>query len=238
MAAFFDAASGALYVSVKDSNGRGRLDRVSLDGKIEKRGMASSSEEPGPIRAFDGKLYWVAGKESIQIVDPKGARASVPNVPEKVRASDIAVDRNGAIYLVLQGNAVYRLANKTAEKLWTGKRIMGMFLYLDRLFLLVDGNVVSFSLKNFSESPRSEGPLADCYGLERTSAEKWLCVQKGKVLVDGKPLLTLKTESIGHPAYVFRMDPSEDFFVLPLSDEGKLRAYRMPVMGKPKKTDR
>jgi|GEM_PF-5005428 len=240
VAAFFDAASGAMYVSVKDSNGRGRLDRVSLEGKLEKRGMATAPGVPGPMRAHDGKIYWAAGS-SVQIVDPKGARSSLPGMQpmlDAVRA--IAVDGKGMVYVLQSDKMIFAISNLDPKLFLHGEGFFGFFLLLDRLYIAKKKEIISLTLDDIakSRSPRVEGPFCDCRYLERTSAGTWLTTRKNEVLVDRQPILTLKTESIGHPAYVFRMDPSQDFFVLPLSDQGKLRAYRMPVTAKPKKTDK
>jgi hypothetical protein len=239
VAAFFDAASGAVYVSVQDSNGRGRLDRVSLEGKFEKKGLATSAGVPGPMRAYDGKIYWIVGS-SVQIVDPKGARGSIVGDPELTRANQIAVDKDGNVYLI-RGNLLVRVDGKKEELVWEGKNLRGLFLYLNELNLLSDGKLVSLVLdpKTGKAKSKEESPFcAECSGLERTSSGKWLTSEHGKVFVDGKPILTLEVDYVGYPAYVFRMNPDEDFFVLPLPDDGKLVAYRMPVIAKPKKTDK
>src|SRR3990167_6550826 len=90
VAVFFDAMSGSLYVSVKEGD-RARLDRVSLEGKLEKRAMATLKGEPGPLRAYDGKLYWLAGS-SVQLVDPKGGRGVLPHFPTEAGTPlDIAI---------------------------------------------------------------------------------------------------------------------------------------------------
>lgn len=235
VAAFFDAASGAIYVSVQEG-GRARLDRVSLQGKLEKKAVATAKGEPGPLRAFDGKLYWVAGG-GVQIVDPKGARSSVPGVPDSAKASDIAVGRDGEVYLVLGQTDLYRISGGQAQALRKGKKITGIFLLLDRLYLLSEGKIVSFPAGKEPALERTESKLCDCAGLERTSAGAWLTVKGGEVRAGEKAILTLKAE-IGRPAYVYRMDAAEDFFVLPLPGEGMLRAYRMPGIPKAKKTDK
>ncbi len=244
-AAFFDAASGSIYVSVDERNGRARLDRVSLAGVVEKRGMATFQGAAGPLRAYDGKIYWAAGS-SVQIVDPKGARTSMPATPGLTRVSAIAVDRHGVVYLLENELVVYRVGSLEASmyieggKLSGSKKFRGLFLYLDRLYLALDNRLLSFAPAKDGEQmqPKDEGAFCDCRFLERTSAGKWLTTAGGRVLVDGKSILTLKTGELGHPAYVFRMDTAEDFFVLPLPSEGKLVAYRMPAMEKAKKSDK
>jgi len=227
VAVFFDANSSAIYVSVVDSRGKGRLDRVSLEGKLEKKGLAFSKEEPGAIRAFDGKIYWVAGLESVQIVDADGDRTLVSGVPKLSRSSLIAVDHKGAVYLVQNGHSLFRVMNGKAELLRDENKITGIFLLLDRLYLLEAGKMVSISINQLGKKELLRQKFCDCKGLERTSSGEWLTIDGEKVIVGGKGILTLKTE-IGLAAYVYRMNTSEDFFVLPLVSEGILRAYRMP----------
>jgi hypothetical protein len=232
VAVFFDATSGALFVSVKEGE-RARLDRVSLDGKIEKKGLATAKGEPGPLRAFDGKLYWIAGS-AVQIVDPKGGRGSMPNVPEKSLATDIAISRDGAVFLAFRDGSLYRLKEKRAELLKQGKPIRALLLLQDQLHVLRAGALETMSLAKSEEASEA---FCDCTGLERSSRATWLTVQGPKVLEGKRPLLTLKTE-IGRLAYVYRMNTDEDFFVLPLPAERIVRAYRMPGAAKAERTDK
>ncbi len=244
-AAFFDAATGAIFVSVDEGNGRARLDKISLDGKVEKRGMATFQGSAGPLRAHDGKLYWVAGS-SVQIVDPKGARSSLPGVPGLSHISAIAIDRNGSVFLLDNEIDVHRIASLDAVTYIQGAhlkgdhKLRGIFQYLDRLYVSLENRLLSFTPPQEGREmmARDEGPFCDCRYLERTSSGAWLTTHKNEVLVGNKTLLTLKTEEIGHPGYVFRMDTAEDFFVLPLPKDGMLRAYRMPVMEKARKTEK
>lgn len=229
VAAFFDAASGAIFVSVKEGE-RPRLDRVSLDGKLDRKAVATAKGEPGNLRAFDGKIYWIAG-DGVQIVDPKGSRGSLAHVPQsKARPSEIAIARDGAVYLAFDNGALYRITEKKAELAKELKAIRGMVLLENQLHILVEKELVTLSLEKNLAKKES---FCDCTGLERSSRGTWLTAQGGRVLEGKKALLTLKKE-LGRPAYVYRMDPSQDFFVLPFPSEGMLRAYRMPGVGKSK----
>ncbi len=62
-AAYFDATSGTLFVSLRDPNGEGgRIAQVSLDGKVEKPTVARSKGPPGPLRSYGDRLYWISGQ--------------------------------------------------------------------------------------------------------------------------------------------------------------------------------
>jgi len=233
VAAFFDASSGAIYVSVKEGE-RARLDRVSFAGKLEKKGVATGKGEPGPLRAFDGKLYWIVGS-SVQIVDPKGARGTVSHIPaDKGIPTDIAVARDGSVFLAFSAGALFRVSEKGALLIREGKPISGLLLLQEHLHLLSAGMLETLNLDKKEESSEN---FCECTGLERSSRSTWISTQKGKVLEGRQTILTLKAET-GRLAYVYRMDTAEDFFVLPFPKEGIVRAYRMPGAVKKRGADK
>lgn len=235
-AVFFDVASGALYVSVDTEKGA-RLDRVSLEGKLEEKGAFSAKGEAGPLRAYGGKLYWIAGA-ALKVLDPKGGGAADhPRYPAGAQgtARDISIARNGTVNLAFPGGELWAINDNNASPIGLpGKgEVGGLFVLDDKLFFLRGDRLLSRYEKQL-KTVNSE-PFCECRWLERTSAGQWLTTKNGSVLAGGRPLLTLKTE-IGRPAYVFRMDTTQDFFVLPLPEQGMLRAYRMPGGEKKKKT--
>ncbi len=227
VAAFFDVASSAIYVSVREEGGGARLDKASLEGKLEEKGAFTAKGEAGALRAYGGRLFWVVG-ERVLVLDPKesGARELKPYPAAKGTALDIALARDGAVYLSFAGGSLWRVGEKAEAVSLSGKGdVRSLFVLNDKLHYLQDGKLFARS-ETQPKAVLSE-TFCDCRWLERTSAGQWLTVKAGQVLVARKPVLTLKTE-IGRPSYVFRMDTTQDFFVLPLPEQGIVRAYRMP----------
>lgn len=238
-AVFFDAATSALWVSVNDGNGRARLDKVSLEGKREEKGAFGARGEAGALRAYGGNLFWVVGS-SVKVFDPKkGSSLELRHYPAEAKgtASDIAIARDGAIYLSFINDSMWRVgeaAAAPAEAAGTGP-VKGLFVLSDKHYLLRGSEL--WWRQEKAEKKFAREPFCDCRWLERTSAGKWLTTRDGEVLIGLEPVLTLKTR-IGRPAWVFRMDSTQDFFVLPLPEQGMLRAYRMPGTENPKKTEK
>lgn len=233
-AAFFDVASSSLYVSVAENGGGARLDKVSLEGKLEEKGAFKAKGEAGPLRAYGGKLFWVAG-ERVMVLDPKesGTLELKPYPNGKGTALDIAIARDGAVYLSFAGGSLWRVGEKTEGVSLSGNgNVRALFVLNDKLHYLQDGKL--FARSEAQPKAVLSETFCDCRWLERTSAGHWLTVKGSQVLVARKPVLTLKTE-IGRPAYVFRMDTTQDFFVLPLPEENSVRAYRMPGAERGKK---
>lgn len=234
-AAFFDAGTGSLFVSVKEDGGRARLDRVSLDGAMIEKGEFRSKGEAGALRAYGGKLFWTTGT-SVRVLDPKeGSDLPLRYYPEeaKGKATDISVGRDGSVYLAFP-DALFRVGGAGSSRIpLDGKgEVGGLFILNDTLHLIRGTQLLSRAAEKDGSWKKEK--FCDCRWLERTSSGAWMSTSKGEILLDGKALLTLKTE-IGRPAYVFRMNTAEDFFVLPLKEERKIVAYRMPGEEKAKK---
>ena len=237
VAAFFDAASSAIFVSVNEGSGKARLDKISLEGKLEAKGVARHAGAAGPMRAYSGQIFWVAGK-TVQRVDPEGGSKTFAEIDQlDPENTYLAIDRKGA--LILLAGQVSKFEGRTLSPLLEKENTKGLFLLLDKLFYLSGDTVSSVSLKGAEAGKhKREAPCHDCRYLERTSSGHWLSVSMGKNLsINNRVVLELDAE-ISHPAYVFRMDSTQDFFVLPLPEQGMLRAYRMPGTETPKKTDK
>src|SRR3989344_5287277 len=65
-AAFFDANSASIFVSLAEEGDSARVDRVSLEGKLLKKGLARGQGRAGALRAYDGKIYWVVGRKVLR----------------------------------------------------------------------------------------------------------------------------------------------------------------------------
>ncbi len=204
----------------------GRVDRVSLDGKREKKEVAKAPGAPGPLRAFDGNLYWIAG-EQVKSFSPEGKQVNELTISGgQGDPVDIAVG-SGLIYLGMPNGSLLQIIGKKTTVAAQGAPISGLFLLADTLFVLRGTRFESLGLSG-AKSTKLFCEL-NCHGLERTSAGQWLTVQAGRVLeLEGgraEPLLSTGKE-IGRLAYVYRKEAKDDFFVLPFPQDGMIRAYR------------
>ncbi len=149
---------------------------------------------------------------------------------------DIAGGRGPVIYVGTTGGYLAHLVTggPPSQDL-KGAPITGMFLLQNTLHLLRGRRLEEFGLSAGAAPEESGLNVCDrkCGGLERTSAGNWLTVSGNRVLAvngraDARTLYRAspKTE-LGRPAYVYRMNTKEDFFVLPFPSIGEIRAYRV-----------
>ncbi|MGZ3652235.1 MAG: hypothetical protein ACXVB9_22035 [Bdellovibrionota bacterium] len=240
-AAFFDATSSSLIVSLGDKNGEGgSLARVALTGKVENEKLARSKGTPGAIRGFGGKLYWISGN----LVESKSDEGILTEgtIPKELGdATDVAVGRKGEIYVGTSSGNLVRISNGAVTSILKGLPISGLFILPDTLHILRRRRLQSISLSAAEPEPQA-AQIAfcakDCHGLERTSSGNWLTVSGARVLeVNGKGNARVlysgepKTE-LGRPAYVYHMETSEDFYVVPFPAEGVIRAFRVNALPK------
>ncbi len=231
VAVFFDAASSSLLVSLAEKGGGGRVDRVTLEGKLDQARVARGEGRPGPLRAFGPQIYWISGPE-VRSFGPNGnvSEGSVP--PELGAPVDIAVGRGNNIYVGTASGALYRpVAGAVRAPELRGDPVTGIFLLDDTLYLLRGTRLQALRAGAGANPQSSTTPLckSQCYGLERTSDGTWLTTRKGGVLEASakSTRVWLATDArLGRPAYVYRKDSKEDFYVIPFPAEGVVRAYR------------
>jgi hypothetical protein len=239
-AAFFDAASGAIFVSLQNKNGEGgRIAKVSQAGKLEIERFAESKGPPGALRAFDGKIYWISGNQ----VQSKGEEGVLTEgtVPTELGAPrDIAVDRHGISYVGTSNGSLVKLHNGVATAEQKGQPITGLFLFQDNLHILRGTKLQSVSVSPTVETYATSLPFScekECRGLERTGAGKWLTVNGRNVIEVGGKTRTLYQAPeakavLGRPAYVYQMNTEDDFFVVPFPNEQVIRAFRVNAASK------
>lgn len=213
-AALFEPSTSAIYISLQSGEGAG-IAKVSLEGKILDRALAVAHGEAGPLRAFDGNLYWVGGEKVWQVPLSDGKRKPFMDAPEGV--NDIAVDKDGTVYLAtssgIQGANI------------TNKPVTGLFILNRILYFIESGYLREYSLQDKKLSSSKLKFCSECNGLERNSAGVWLSLEKGKLIqVKDKKKTVLKSTGQGRIAYVFQMDSKNDFLVIPQSNS--VRAER------------
>jgi hypothetical protein len=218
-AAYFDAGTSSLLVAL-DNGAEARVDRYSLEGKLQEKGVMTGAGEAGALRAYDVRLFWLAGGKLLA----SGPHGRALPVSEKFAGggfADVTVLRGG------KPLAVGAAGVTTEEKVDPFfKGATGVYQFLNDVYVLFGGR-----LGKLGET-KSEKVCGDCHWLERTSAGDWLFVEGKKVIrraADKKNRTFLELSSApGRPAYVFQKDPADDFLVVPLPEEGKVRAFRAP----------
>jgi hypothetical protein len=239
-AAFFDAASGAIFVSVRNKNGEsGRIAKVSQTGKLEIERFAESKGPPGALRAFDGKIFWISGNQ-VQSKGDEGVHTEGTVATEFGALRDIAVDRHGTIYVGTSNGTLVQLRSGVASAVKKGQPITGLFLSQDTLHILRGTKLQSIIVSTTAEPAATSLPFIcekDCSGLERTGAGKWLTVNGRRVIEVGASAHTLyeapnAKAMLGRPAYVYQMNTEDDFFVVPVPNEQVIRAFPVNAASK------
>lgn len=114
-----DGKKKYLFVSEidgKDDDGEGGIARLSLDGKILEHDWVRGLNAPKGMGTHDGKLY-VADVKEVVVIDIESAEidARIP-VENSVFLNDIAVDRNGVVYVSdTRTNKVHRIVDGKVE---------------------------------------------------------------------------------------------------------------------------
>jgi hypothetical protein len=225
-AVFFDAGTSSLLISL-DANGGARVDRYSLEGKLQEKGTMKAAGEAGALRAYDVNLYWIAGGKLIAS-GPHGKALALSEAFAPGNFTDVTVLRGG------KPLAVGPAGVTSAEMANAGyPQATGVYQYLNDVYVLFAGG----KLTRLGEK-KSEKVCKDCRWLERTSAGDWLFVEGKKLIrhVTGKksfPFLEFSSAP-GRPAYVFQKDPADDLVLVPLPEEGKVKAFRAPRPAFPK----
>lgn len=234
-AAFFDAASGSVLVSVRAANGEGgHIAKVSQAGKLENAEFAASKGPPGALRAFDGRIYWIAGSRVFS-KDSEGVTTVGTVDTELGDPRDIAVDRKGVIYVGTSTGYLVRINGGVATAEQKGQPVTGLFLYQDTLQVLRGTKLQAITISANADPEAASIPFCvkECRGLERTGAGKWLTVSGSQVLEVGgqgssRTLYAApRNAELGRPAYVYQMNTEDDFFVVPFPEEHVIRAFRV-----------
>ncbi|RZA09870.1 MAG: hypothetical protein EOP11_00230 [Proteobacteria bacterium] len=217
-AVFFDAGTSSLLVATDVKTGA-RVDRYSLEGKLQEKGTMDAAGDAGALRAYDTKLFWIVGGK-LKASGPHNTKLEVTKNFQDATLTDITVLRGGK---PLGVGAAGVITDEKVDATFQG--ITGVYQYLDDIYLLADGKRLARAGK-----AGSEAFCENCRWLERTSAGDWLTVNGNKLLrrsgkKPAEKFLELSSAA-GRPAYVFQKDPADDFILVPLPEEGKVKAFR------------
>jgi len=217
-AVFFDAGTSSLLVSLDDKDGA-RVDRFSLEGKLQEKGTMKGPGAAGPLRAYDVNIFWLNGGRLL-ISGPHGRAVAPPPAFADGGYTDITVQRGGHPLAV--GPKGITTA-ESASPAFAGAT--GVYQYLNDVYVLFGGKLGRLGEK------KAEKVCGECRWLERTSGGDWIFVEGKKLIRRAADKNTIFLEfgsAPGRPAYAFQKDPADDFVLIPLPDEGKVQAFRAP----------
>ena len=126
----YDPKREVLYVTNFDQFNVGNpavrqsISRVSLDGRIEELEWVGGLNNPLGMTIHKDRLY-VAERNGVAVIDPEKAEVvrRIP-VPGSLFLNDIAVDREGRIYITdSRKNVIWRVAEDEAEPWLTGSDV-------------------------------------------------------------------------------------------------------------------
>jgi hypothetical protein len=229
VAAFFDAGSGSVFVSVSEGK-QARLDRFDLTGKLLKQGIAEAEGRAGPMRAHFGKIYWTAGF-TIWSLDPiTEKKGKVKNIAEGTGdITDFTVARDGTIYVSLSKGMLLETNKESSQVRAEGEPITGLFLLDTELYMVKTHQLQAYSLTTQKLGAKKNFCHSDCLGLEKASSGSWITAEGNKlreikekanrVLLDAK-------EPLGRLGYIYDREPKEDMVIIPFPASKTLRAYR------------
>ncbi len=226
-AVFFDVQTTSLFVSV-NAGAQARVDQFSVDGKRLKKGVLQKKGVAGPLRTFAERLYWIVGQEVLRWSEEQGQEVIGVLPADLGQPTDLAVGSKERVFVGSSGGALYLLPEKKVVA--PGAPITGLFLLVDRLFLLRGKDLESVRVaSDFARKQEIKNFCGSCVGIERSSEGTWLTVDSEgirEVGVKGGTVFSPLPELAGRLAYLYRKDPKDDQVIVPLPKAGELRAFR------------
>lgn len=243
-----DPETGTLFVSGYDgwnrSTGEGVqfVSRLSLDGKVLSLRWAEGLRNPAGLAVSGGSLWAVETGGVAQIEIATGKLLRRIEVPGAVALNDLAVARDGTIYLSDPGaNALYRIASGKAEEWLKGAEIArpnGLHLLGGKLIV---GNNGDGRVKSVDLATREVRTIADLGtgiidGIESDAAGNLLVSHnEGRLFritpSDGtasRVTKLLDTSVRGIPLANFAFLAGKGLAVFPTFTDNRVVAYRLP----------
>ncbi|MCE9529740.1 MAG: SMP-30/gluconolactonase/LRE family protein [Planctomycetes bacterium] len=253
--AFYDAATGKLYVSNVASgpdakDGKGFLSIVTLDGKIEKLKWVTGLNSPKGIRIHKG-ILWVSCVDELVSVDiAKGEIIKKVKIEGAKFLNDVAVDATGTVYVTdMLGNKIYTYDGKEAKVFIEGEELEwpnGVLVDGDRLLVggwgkpeadfstKVPGRLMAFDIKTKKKTLITPKPTGNLDGIELDGKGGYIVTdwKAGKVLHIGKDgeTKTLIEGFQGAADHAFL--PAKNLLIQPRMVENTVTAYDLSKLKK------
>lgn len=252
--AYFDAASGVIFVSnvgggggaAKD--GDGFISKLSRDGKLLQAKWVTGLNAPKGMRSSGGVL-WVSDVDRLLGIDiAEGKIRESVEIPTQMFLNDVACDAQGRVYVSdTRGDKIYRYHQGKVTLLAEGARLEtpnGLLVEGDRLVVAgwglgvgadlstqTPGQLFSLDLAGGDKRPISREPLGNLDGVESLGEEgyivsDWVAGKVFHVQRDGQTRLLVQLPSgTADVGYV----PASRLLIVPQMLESKITAFQLPT---------
>jgi hypothetical protein len=190
--AYFDAASGTIFVSVIGGaptarDGNGRIAKLSLDGKVTAPSFTTGLNAPKGLRAFKGTL-WAADLDEVVGIDmASGKVTSRVKIADAKFLNDVAVGPDGTVYASdTMLNRIYAVTNGAASVFSEGADLAapnGLLVDGNRLIVGsmgslapggAGGGLLAIDLKSKQKTPITPKPVGAIDGVESDGSGGWV----------------------------------------------------------------
>ncbi|MBI5440629.1 MAG: SMP-30/gluconolactonase/LRE family protein, partial [Deltaproteobacteria bacterium] len=240
----YDPSSGDLFVSGYDGydrsadEGRQFLSRLSPDGKILSLRWVEGLRNPLGLAVAGGTLWAVETGGVVEIEIASGTVLRRIAVPSAVALNDIAVGKDGTVYLSDPGaNALFRIVSGKAEEWLKGVEIArpnGLHLLGGRLIVgnNGDGRVKSVDLETKGVRTVADLGAGIIDGIESDGTGNLLVTHNEgrlfRITPSGAVTKLLDTSVRGVPLANFAWIAGKGLAVFPTFTENRVMAFRLP----------
>lgn len=237
----YDFANNILYVaningnpSVKDGNGF--ISRLGLNGNIIELKWIKGLNAPKGMGIFENRLYVTDIDRIVEIGINKGKILKSYEAQGSKFLNDIAIDRNGIVYVSDTGaNCIYRLARGKVGIWSTAKELEspnGMLLINDKIYAGIKGGILGISIKDKSISTEISGAYTGgTDGLKPAGNNTFIISDwAGKVRLVGKdikPIVLSDTTGQKINAADLELIPDKKMVLIPTFFDNRVMAYEL-----------
>ncbi len=253
--AYYDEGSGDLFISnvagspdAKD--GKGWIQRVSIDGKVKAAKWIDGLDAPKGIRSFEGKL-WVSNiQEMVSIDIASGKIEKRIKIPRSVFLNDVAIDRQGTVYVSdTMTNQIFSIKGSKVSVFLAGEKLEspnGLLVEGDSLMLATwgigraddwstktPGSLYRINLKTKKMEKVTRAPLGNLDGLEAIAGggylvSDWRLGKVFRVEANGTTSEIISgLKSAADMGYV----PAKNRIIVPRMSESRVTAYELAEIG-------
>ena len=237
----YDPKREMIYISNFDQLNMGNpnvyqyISKLSTNGDILNLKWVDSLNNPLGMTIYDDKLFVVERNQIAEIDLDKGDIINRIDVPGSVFLNDIAIDKNGNIYISdSRKNVIWRLFDGLAEEWLTGEDVLdpnALFILNGELLFGNSGDSwlkeVDLTNKNILKIAKFPEGFIDGIRVDK-DGNFLVSLWKGKIYKvskDGSITLILHTENRGLYSADFEYIPEKRLLIVPTFYNNTIRAY-------------